>query len=239
MASEPLAETRTAARSVCYGIVLAGAILGHAAAAMFYAHLIGSETARAAVYFGSKVLVNAIPVVWVFGVERRRFRWPRPNFSALRWGLGTGAIVGAFIVVLYHIAFAGRLDAEPLLAKAGAYGAMDHFALFAVFLCLGNSGMEEYYWRWFVFGELRRVMRLPWAMILSALGFTLHHIVVLSAYFPDLSLVVLFNAGVFAGGCIWAFVYHRCGSIYGPWLSHLMVDVAIMVVAHDLLFKGQ
>ena len=74
------------------------------------------------------------------------------------------------------------------------------------------------------------------AVVLSGLGFTLHHIVVLIAYFPDARLVVLFNVGVFAGGCIWAALYERCGSICGPWVSHLLVDVAIMVVAYDLLF---
>ncbi len=238
MVSEPIAEFRTTTRPGGLAIVLAIAMLGHATAALLYAYLVEAESARTAVYFGSKIIVNAIPIVWVFGIERRRVQWPRPNWSAVRWGLGSGAFIGAVIVALYYIAFAGRLDANGLLDRGGAYGALEHFFLFAVFLCLGNSAMEEYYWRWFVFGELRRLTRLPWAVLYSALGFTLHHIVVLSAYFPDVPLVVLLNVGVFTGGCIWALVYHRCGSIFGPWISHLMVDVAIMIAAHDLLFGG-
>jgi len=128
------------------------------------------------------------------------------------------------------------LDSQGLRAKAGAYGALDHFFLFAVFLCVANSGMEEYYWRWFVFRGFRRYMGPMPAAVASALGFTLHHIVVLAAYFPDVSLVVMLNVGVFVGGFIWAILYERSANIFAPWLSHLLADAAIMWVAYRLLF---
>lgn len=223
--------------ALLFRVVLGVAFFGHAVAALFYAHIIGDESARRIVYFGSKIVVNAIPLIWVFGVERRPFRFPRPTRSALVPGIATGVLVGGLLVALYYTVFAGRLNVEGLLAKAGAYGALDHFFLFALFLCVGNSGLEEYYWRWFVFGRLRRMTGVSPAVLLSALGFTLHHIVVLSAYFPDVGLVILFNAGVFAGGCVWAMVYKRCDSIYGPWISHFLVDAGIMVIAYDLLFS--
>ncbi|MCH7526502.1 MAG: CPBP family intramembrane metalloprotease [Planctomycetes bacterium] len=220
-----------------FPIVLGVAILGHAVAALLYAVLISDAAAARVVYYGSKILVNAIPLVWVFGVQRQAFRLPRPNARGVAVGVGVGLIIGGVMVGLYYLGLRGMLDPDGLAAKADHYGAREHFFLFAAFLCLANSGLEEYYWRWFVFGSLRRLMKLPAAVVVSALAFTLHHIVVLAVYFPNPALVLFFNAGVFAGGCVWAILYHKYGTIYAPWVSHLLVDVAIMVVAHDLLFN--
>jgi CAAX protease family protein len=217
-------------------IILAVAIVAHALAALFYAQWVGDESTRTLIYFGSKVVVNAIPLVWIFGVERRRPVFRRPGRRSIVAGLVSGLVICGVIVAVYFLGFEGRIGRDALEAKAGAYGALNHFYLFAAFLCVGNSGMEEYYWRWFVFGGLRRMMRFGPAVVVSALGFTLHHIVVLYAYFPDLGLVVFLNVGVFAGGCIWAILYEKFGSIVGPWISHFFADVGIMVAAWFLLF---
>jgi membrane protease YdiL (CAAX protease family) len=38
------------------------------------------------------------------------------------------------------------------------------------------------------------------------------------------------------GGMVWAWLYWRTGSIYAPWLSHLLIDAAIFTAGYDLLF---
>jgi len=218
-------------------VVLVVAMLGHAVAAVFYAHLVERESLRSLVYFGSKIVVNAIPLVWVFVVARQPLRWPVVTWRGVVMGLVTGLVMGGGIVALYHAVFSGRIAVDALLAKAGAYGAVNHFFLFAAFLCVGNSAMEEYYWRWFVYRGMREFMPPGPAVVISALGFTLHHVVVLSAYFPSVGMVLLLNVGVFVGGCVWAILYERFRGIAGPWISHALVDAAIMVVAYDLLFR--
>jgi uncharacterized protein len=44
----------------------------------------------------------------------------------------------------------------------------------------------------------------------------------------------LFSLSVAVGGAFWAWLYQRTGSLYGPWLSHLLVDAAIFLVGYDL-----
>ncbi len=221
-----------------FRIVVVAAFFGHALAALLYATLPLGDSARGAIYFGSKLLVNAIPVVWIFGVERHKLTLPRPRGRAIALGAVSGLVIGVCILGLYATLFAGRLNVEALREKVAAFGVTDHFFAFAAFLCVVNSGLEEYYWRWFVYRVLRRSMRVAPAAALSALGFTLHHIIVLGAYFPELWLVALLNLGVFAGGVIWAVLYEKTDSLYAPWLSHLLVDAAIMTAVYDLLFRG-
>jgi membrane protease YdiL (CAAX protease family) len=48
--------------------------------------------------------------------------------------------------------------------------------------------------------------------------------------------VLPFSLAVGAGGAVWSWLYHRTGSIYSPWISHLIIDAAIMAVGYDLLY---
>ena len=38
------------------------------------------------------------------------------------------------------------------------------------------------------------------------------------------------------GGAVWAWIYHRSGSVWPCWLSHALVDVGVMAVGFDMVF---
>jgi membrane protease YdiL (CAAX protease family) len=113
------------------------------------------------------------------------------------------------------------------------------FVLFGVFISVAHSLFEEYYFRWFIFGRLRKHIRLWPAVTLSAVAFMAHHVLVMAVYFPgafNLALVVMpFALCVAVGGAVWAWLYERSESLLAPWLSHLVVDVGIMVIGYDLV----
>ena len=97
--------------------------------------------------------------------------------------------------------------------------------------------MEEYYFRWFVFGQLRNLTGFLPAMIVSGLAFMAHHVIVLRHYFNGLSpWTVLLSCAIAVGGLIWAFQYERSKSLTGPWLSHAIVDAGIFAIGYHLLF---
>jgi membrane protease YdiL (CAAX protease family) len=76
--------------------------------------------------------------------------------------------------------------------------------------------------------------------MLSALAFAGHHVFVLNEYLPGRfwSATVPFSLGIAAGGLVWAWLYHRSGSLLGPWLSHFLVDLGIMVAGYRMLFAA-
>jgi membrane protease YdiL (CAAX protease family) len=207
----------------------------------------GTETALSATqlaYGAAKILQFSFPVVAVLALERR---WPRPgvpNFAGLRLGLVFGLLVAAALFVLYF----GFLQDTPLLEKTPALlaakvrdfgaGTPLRFIALGLFISVIHSLLEEYYWRWFVFGHLERLLPLTPALIVSSLGFMSHHVIVLAVYFPDhfWTAALPFSLCVAVGGGVWAWLYHRTGSIYAPWLSHLIVDTAIIAVGYSMLF---
>jgi membrane protease YdiL (CAAX protease family) len=159
-------------------------------------------------------------------------------------GIGFGLLVGAGMVGLYSVGLqnwlAGTGAATMIRIKIEEFNAASpgRYAALAGFLAVVHSLLEEYYWRWFVFGRLRRVVSMPAAIALSSLAFMAHHVVVIGRFFPNdfwLAAAPL-SLCVAGGGAFWAWLYHRSGSIYAPWVSHLLVDVAVMGVGYDMVF---
>ena len=152
------------------------------------------------------------------------------------------AAVLAGALLAYHVwlAPAGLLAAagKAAAARVGSFGISGPagFAGMAVFYSAFHSLLEEYYWRWFVFGQLRRLMPLPAAVAVSSLAFTAHHVIVLAVYFGWRSpATTVFSLAVAVAGAFWAWLYQRSGSLLGPWLSHLLADAAIFAVGYSLV----
>ncbi len=179
--------------------------------------------------------------------EWRDPRWlqlRRPHFSGLRPALYFAlAVVILMLGVYFGVLRGSSLFAETparLQRKLQEVG-MDtpaRYVLLALFVVAAHSLLEEYYWRWFVFGGLRQFLSLAPAMILSSLAFMAHHVVVLYVYLPGRfwSTALPFALAVAVGGAVWAWLYERTGSIWSPWLSHLLIDGAIFVIGWDLLW---
>jgi membrane protease YdiL (CAAX protease family) len=195
-------------------------------------------------YASGKVIQFGLPVLWVALVDFASFRSWKLTWRGFVFGIVLGVLVALFAVVMYLYllnqtqVFSGVGD--RIRSKLGEFGLTTPlgYAALATFLSIVNSFLEEYYWRWFVFGRLRKYMPLAAAIAVSSLGFMAHHVIVLSVYFPGrfVAAVVPFSLAIALGGAVWAWLYHRTGSILAPWVSHLIVDLAVMTIGYDLAF---
>ena len=198
-----------------------------------------------AAYSVSKVVQFGLPVVWMWFAEPSALRPRRPDRRGVRAGVAFGVIVAAIAFGLYYGMLAGSSAfagvPERLRAKVGGFGlgTPAGFLVLAAFIAVAHAALEEYYWRWFVFGRLRRHIPVAVAAVASGLAFMGHHVVVLSVYFPEnfWTAVIPFSLCIALGGVVWAWLYDRSGSLLGPWVSHVIVDVALMGIGYDLLFR--
>ncbi len=183
-----------------------------------------------------------LPVVWVFFVLREKFAWTQPNRRGAVLGIIFGAAVLAAIFGLYHLllkpngVFEG--PAGPIRDKVRGLGldTIWKYAALGTFYALCHSALEEYYWRWFVFKRLKERLSLWTAIAVSSLAFMAHHVILMATFFGWVSpWTYLFSLAVAVGGVFWAWLYARSGTLFGPWLSHLLVDAAIFTVGYDLV----
>ncbi len=228
------------------GLALWTAALFPSLATWIYLVVLGQDPSAAvqAAYAAEKVVQFAFPLVWVVLVQRQKVRLAKPTAAGVPAGLALGAAVLAGILLLYFLWLkpGGYLAvaAGPIAAKATALGmgSPARFILGGVLLSSIHALLEEYYWRWFLFGGLRRFMPVAAAVILSSLAFTAHHVILLASFFGCLSLAtVFFSLCVAVGGAAWAWIYHRSGSLLGPWLSHILIDAGIFIVGFDLVWR--
>ena len=197
-----------------------------------------------AAYAAEKIVQFAFPAVWVLLVRRQRLHWTKPSRAGIGESLALGVAVLAGMLAVYFLWLkpAGYLAASvgPIAAKATSLGmgSRTSFILGGILLSTVHSLLEEYYWRWFLFGGLRRFMPVVAAVVLSSLAFTAHHVILLAVYFGGLwPATIFFSFCVAVGGAAWAWIYHRSGSLLGPWLSHLLIDAGIFVVGYDLILR--
>ncbi len=204
------------------------------------------DVLRKGVYGAGKLVEIVLPLAFVLLWERRlpRLRWPGRDGLAL--GLGFGLAVVAGILGLYF----GWLRDSALLAdtptllhavlRKFGIDSPPGFLAWAAFATLVNSFYEEYYYRWFLFGRMRGFLPLPAAIVVSALVFMAHHVILLTGFLPGQfwTCVMPVSLGVAVGGGVWAWLYARTGSLYAPWISHAVIDAGILVIGWDLLRRG-
>jgi len=193
-------------------------------------------------YSIGKVIQFGLPVVWVCLVQRNWQKLHRPRAWSLIAGIMFGLAVAGAMAVLYFAFLkpAGVLEGPTTAARAKVasfgVGSPVVFLLVAIFYSAIHSLLEEYYWRWFVFGQLSRSCRLPTAILISSVGFAAHHVLVLQLYFGWLSpLTWLCTVGIVIGGAFWAWLYRASDSIVGPWISHAIIDAAIFGIGYQMV----
>ena len=219
-------------------------------------------SAQVAIFVAVKILQFALPIVWVLAIQRGAFKLfssPLPGTpgrgaggeglnasnmtrSGVPFGLAFGALVATAMLALYFAVLKGSAlltaPSQEITAKVTGWNidAAWKYALLGLFYSLFHSLLEEYYWRWFVFSQLRRSISINAAIAISSLGFMAHHVLVLGKFFGfDHWITYAFSACIAIGGAVWAWLYHRTGSLLGPWLSHLLVDAAIFAIGYDLV----
>jgi membrane protease YdiL (CAAX protease family) len=202
-----------------------------------------SGGALAVVFGAGKVVQFAFPLLYTWWTEPQELRLRRPHGRGLGLAIGFSVIfaVGLFVVyslVQEHTTLLADIPGKlaDLLARLHANNAVVFFAM-ALFISVPHSFLEEYYWRWFVFGRLQRRLPLAASIGLASVAFMAHHVFVLSYYFPGRFWVaaVPFSLCVAVAGAFWCWLYHRYQSLYAPWVSHVLADAAIMVVGYEMV----
>jgi uncharacterized protein len=198
-------------------------------------------------YFAGKVIQFGFPAVYVGLTEPRSLRPAWPGFRGLAFGLTFGLIVGGAALALYYSVLKDsrvlQETPEKVLAKLreAGYASVSGFIGVACFISIVHSLLEEYYWRWFVFGWLKRHMGIRLAGVLASLAFMAHHVIVLAVYFPGFreffTLVMPLSLGVALGGGVWCWIYQRTCSLYAAWVSHMLIDAAIMLIGYDMVAR--
>ncbi len=194
------------------------------------------------VYGICKAILYLTPAVWARCIDRESLSLsPLPNTrsgSELGLGAAFGLVVGGLILCTWWAFGDAAIDLSSFRSVLAENGLTTpaRFLAAAAWLTVVNAMLEEYVFRWFITTRIA-VLSNRGAVPIAALAFTAHHVIVLAKYLP-MPTMMLASAGVFVGGVAWSWLYRRSGSIWPGYLSHAIVDAAIMGVGYAALMPN-
>ncbi|MDC0934685.1 CPBP family intramembrane metalloprotease [Pirellulales bacterium] len=245
MLPAPPSDAKSVSRKDLAAVIFAIVLPSLVTWAYFFQADAASPQVQTTIYGLAKVVQFGFPLAWVLWMQRRRFERRPLRRDGIVAGVTFGAVVAVAAIALFRFGLSGSEVLGPAteqirdkIAGLGITRGWQYFLLGA-FYSLCHSWLEEYYWRWFVFAQLRLHISVPAAIAVSSLGFMAHHVLVLGKFFgPGHWATWFFSFCVAVGGAAWAWLYQRTGSLVGPWLSHLLVDAAIFWIGWEIVSQA-
>jgi membrane protease YdiL (CAAX protease family) len=236
-------ELSGAVRRTEISVTIFGLVLPTCVTLIYFVGLASAPAKTQQLGYGlCKIFQFLFPLIWVCVILREPIRRPANSLGGLGTGIGFGLMVSLAMVALYSLWLrpSGLLESASVEVGNKVHGfgvnGVGKFIAMGAGYALVHAFLEEYYWRWFVFGRMRLWTSLTTAVIVSSLGFMAHHVLVLSVYFGwSNPLTYFFSLSVAVGGAVWAVLYHRSGNILAPWLSHLLVDASIFLIGYFMV----
>ncbi len=141
-----------------------------------------------------------------------------------------GVILGGYFLLRPYFDFskiAGSLTENAGVTK-------ENFLFVSLYISFANSFLEEFFFRGFVFTNLKQLSGKKIAYLFSAAAFSLYHVAMMIGWFsPALFLLVM--VGLMAGGIIFNWINEKLDTIYGSWLTHMFANFAINTIGFLLL----
>ncbi len=182
-------------------------------------------------------LLTVIPLFLVLKVKKQSvseiLRLDEKN--NLKYGVILGIPTFFLILGLFWIVQFG-IDFDMILEKVDTYGiTKTNFFLVAVYVCLGNALLEEFYFRGYIFMNMYENGNKRLAYIYPSILFSLYHSAIFITWFNPLVMLLVFLGLGFAG---WFFSYVNTLSknFLNSYIIHIFADIALMVIGYYVLF---
>lgn len=159
------------------------------------------------------------------GLNLRRF-----ETSTLKLGLILGAvsfavIIGVYFVLRGYIDFSGIVQELQFKSKVTP----SNFIFVGLYITFGNSFLEEFFFRGFIFLNLFNQGSKKLAYIYSSVLFSVYHIAIFKTWFNPL-LIGLTLFGLISIGIIFDWLDNKTESFINSWIVHALADSAVIII---------
>lgn len=153
-----------------------------------------------------------------------------PSQRDYKSGLMLGGL--AFLIILTTFYFTRNLlDLQGIISELEGKSKITptNFLLVGLYITFGNSFLEEYFFRGFVFFTLYQQGKVRAAYMYSASLFAVYHLAIFKTWFSGpLMLLALF--GLVTVGFVFNWLTSRSGSYVNSWVTHIIADSAIILI---------
>ncbi|WP_052360677.1 CPBP family intramembrane glutamic endopeptidase [Oceanobacillus manasiensis] len=177
-------------------------------------------------------------VVWTYKMIFKDFRFKdvlalsklgkRDWLKVTLLGLSSaGIVLTAYLLFLPYIDLS--LIQQDLTERLGITAA--GFIFVGIYISFGNSLLEEYFFRGFIFFKLPR----KWGYVYSPLLFAAYHIPMIMLWFTA-EIVLLCFFGLWLIGLVFHIVNEKNRTIWASWIIHICADIMIIIIGLRLFY---
>ncbi|WP_036479363.1 CPBP family intramembrane glutamic endopeptidase, partial [Myxosarcina sp. GI1] len=150
------------------------------------------------VFTVAKVWAVVFPLWWTWNHNRHSLGLPRFDRQKTLIGLAWGLLMFGVIICAYLLLGKQWIELTDIRNKATVVGitSLSIYLAGCFYWCFINSFIEECIWRGFVYPQCEKLSSGIAAVALSAVFFTLHHIIALYAYTQNWLVVFIGSLGV-------------------------------------------
>lgn len=143
--------------------------------------------------------------------------------------LSLGIVIAAYIILKDYIntdVIIGDLQTRLKITP-------EIFIFIAIYITFGNSLLEEFYFRGFIFLNLYKTKYKKFAYLFSALLFSVYHVAIFAVWF-NIWLILLAMLGLFIVGLIFNWLNTKSNNYLNSWVLHILADIGVMIIGFYL-----
>lgn len=180
------------------------------------------------------ILFTIIPYIYVRLYKNSTFKsvfnLKKMDKEQLKLGIILGIMSFSIIMITYFI-LKNVIDlegiAQDLQRKSKVTPA--NFIFVELYITFGNSFLEEFFFRGFIFLNLYELKFKKTAYVYSSLLFALYHIAIFKSWF-NIWLILLALTGLIIVGFTFNFIDTKSKNFINSWIVHILADMAIMLI---------
>lgn len=134
-------------------------------------------------------------------------------------------ILGAYFILKNFIDLSNIMEMLDKKARVDK----DNFIWIALYISFVNSLLEEFFFRGFIFLNLKKISGRKFAYLVSALVFSVYHVAIMGSWFNPIIFIVAMM-GLFIGALIFNYLNEKEENIYNSWIVHMMANLSINTV---------
>lgn len=156
------------------------------------------------------------------------------NFKIISKGLMHSLILGLGVylgILVAYFALKDFINLSNIIEMLDKSASVDknNFLWIALYISFINSLLEEFFFRGFIFLNLKRMSGRKFAYILSAFVFSAYHVAIMGSWFSPIIFIIAM-LGLFVGALIFNYLNEKGGNIYNSWIVHMMANLSINTV---------
>ncbi|MCY6369744.1 CPBP family intramembrane glutamic endopeptidase [Clostridium ganghwense] len=183
-------------------------------------------------------LFTLIPYVYIKFIKKSNIKnlvnFNCLNKKSLKYGFLVGIISFLIILLAYNI-LASYIDLNSISSELQNKSKItpENFILIGAYITLGNSFLEEVFFRGFIFLNMYKLGYKKLAYIYSSVLFGIYHIAIFKTWF-SLGITFLALFGLIAVGFVFNFLDTKSENFINSWVVHILADSAIIFIGFKM-----